>query len=61
MVPLFDHLPIGQLADLVDAIRVGGDEPPDPFVWFTLACDESVVDALVPSVLALPMVVLASQ
>ena len=44
-MPLYDSLPVEQLADLVDAIRVGGDEPPDPFVWFTLLCDDSVVDA----------------
>ena len=36
LVPLFDGLPVEQLADLVDGIRVNGDEPPDPFVWFTL-------------------------
>src|SRR5262245_28437159 len=32
LVPLFDGLPVEQLADLVDGIRVNGDEPPDPFV-----------------------------
>ena len=37
LLPLFDDLPVEQLADLVDGIRVGGDEPPDPFVWFTLS------------------------
>ena len=61
LVPLYDSLPIEQLADLVDAIRVGGDEPPDPFVWFTLVCDESVVDAVVAAVQLLPMVVFARE
>ena len=45
----------------MDAVRVGGDEPPDPFVWFTLACDEAEVDALVAAVQALPMVVFARR
>src|SRR5205085_6614429 len=40
-------------------IRVGGDEPPHPFVWFTIAGDEEVADALLAAVQALPMVVLA--
>jgi hypothetical protein len=61
LVPLFDELPVEQLADLVDGIRVSGDEPPNPFVWFTLSCDESVVDAVVAAVQALPMVVLARE
>jgi hypothetical protein len=57
--PLFDAQPAERLADLVDAIRVGGDEPADPFVWFTLECDPAIADALAPAVQALPMVVLA--
>ena len=36
LLPLFDELPVEQLADLVDGVRVSGDEPPNPFVWFTL-------------------------
>src|SRR5260370_20445406 len=61
LVPLFDQVPVEELADLVDAIRVGGDEPPDPFVWFTLACDEAVADGLLTAAQAPPMVVLARK
>jgi hypothetical protein len=61
LVPLFDQIPVEDLADLVDAIRVGGDEPPDPFVWFSLSCDDSVVAEIVAAVQALPMVVFARQ
>jgi hypothetical protein len=61
LVPLFDGLPVEQLADLVDGIRVNGDEPPDPFVWFTLSCDDSIVDAVVAAVQTLPMVAFAEQ
>jgi hypothetical protein len=59
--PLFNDLSVDELADLVDGIRVNGDEPPNPFVWFTLACDESVVDAVVAAAQALPMVISAEQ
>jgi Subtilase family len=57
--PLFDAVPVEELADLVDAVRLAGEEPPDPFVWFTLPCDDSVADALVAAVQALPMVFFA--
>jgi hypothetical protein len=46
LAPLFDEVPFEDIADLVDAIRVGGDEPPDPFLWFTLACDDAVAECL---------------
>lgn len=59
--PLFDGLSVETLADLVDAVRVGGGEPPDPFRWFTLPCDDADVDALLPVVQALPMVLQANQ
>lgn len=61
LVPLFDGLPVEQLADLVDGIRVDGDEPPNPFVWFTVSCDDSIVDAVLAAVQTLPMVVFAEQ
>lgn len=61
LAPLHDTLPVEQLADLVDAIRVGGEEPPDPFVWFTLLCDDDVVDSLVAALQLLPMVVFARE
>jgi hypothetical protein len=59
--PLFDELPVQQLADLLDAVRLSGEEPPDPFSWFTLACDESEVDAIVAAVQALPLVTFAAE
>src|SRR6202022_1928819 len=61
LVTLFGALPVEQLADLVDGIRVNGDEPPNPFVWFTLSCDDSIVDAVVAAVQTLPMVAFAEQ
>ena len=59
--PLFDGLPIPVLVDLVDAARTSGEEPPDPFAWFTLPCDDSIVEALVPALQALPFIGLASR
>jgi subtilisin family serine protease len=53
--PLFDTMPVEQIADLVDAIRVGGEEPPDPFRWFTLPCDDAIADALVAALQGLPL------
>ena len=58
--PLFAAQPVAELADIVDAIRIRGDEPPNPFRWFTIACDQAVVDTLVPALLALPLVAIAS-
>ena len=59
--PLFDELPIEQMADLLDAARLSGEEPPDPFAWFTLSCDQSEVDAVVAAVQALPLVAFAAE
>jgi hypothetical protein len=61
LLPLFDELTVEELADLVDGVRVSGDEPPNPFVWFTLICDDSEVDAVIVALLALPMVVFAAR
>jgi len=61
LLPLFDELPIEQLADLVDSVRLNGEEPPNPFVWFTMACGETEADAIVAALLALPMVVYAAK
>lgn len=58
--PLFDSLAVEQIADLLDAVRLAGEEPPNPFVWFTLPCDDAIADALLPAVQALPMAVFAS-
>lgn len=59
--PLFDAIPIDRLADMVDAVRTQGEEPPNPFLWFTLPCDEAIVDSLVPALETLPMVDVASR
>jgi hypothetical protein len=61
LTPLFNSVPIEQLVDLVDGVRVSGDEPPNPFLWFTLLCDDAEVDAIIAAVQALPMVNLAEQ
>lgn len=54
--PLFDELPVEQLADLVDGARLSGEDPPDPFVWFTLVCDDEDADAIVAMLATLPLV-----
>jgi hypothetical protein len=59
LLPLFDELRVDELADRVDGVRVDGGDPPDPFVWFTLTCDDAVVDDVVAALIALPMVVVA--
>ena len=41
--------------------RLNGDEPPNPFVWFTVACDASEADAVVAELTTLPMIVIAGQ
>lgn len=61
LLPLFDDLAEEELADLVDGVRVSGEEPPNPFVWFTLTCDEADVSAIVAALLALPMVIFAAR
>jgi hypothetical protein len=59
--PLFKNLPVEQLADLVDGVRVSGEEPPNPFLWFTLSCDDAEVDSIIAAAQALPMVMFAEQ
>ena len=59
--PLFDALPTDALADLVDAVRMGGEEPPDPFSWFSVSCDDAEADLLAASLVALPMVASADR
>ena len=61
LLPLFDDLSVEELADLVDGVRVSGEEPPNPFVWFTLTCDDSEVDAIVAALLELPMIIFAGR
>ncbi|MCC7125203.1 MAG: serine protease, partial [Acidobacteria bacterium] len=59
--PLFDELPVEQLEDLVDSVRLNGEEPPDPFTWFTLACEDNDADAIVTALMAMPMVTWAGR
>ena len=61
LLPLFDELPVEQLADLVDSVRLVGGEPPDPFVWYTLLADDAEAEAMVSALLALRMVVWAGK
>jgi len=59
--PLFSAIDPWTLADIADVGRMLGAEPPDPFAWFEIPCDESVADALLPLVEALPFVICASR
>ncbi|MFL5607680.1 MAG: S8 family serine peptidase, partial [Gemmatimonadaceae bacterium] len=59
--PMFTSVAVETMIDLADAIRLGGDEPPNLFTWFTLPCDEADVDTLLPAMQALPMVRQAIQ
>jgi hypothetical protein len=61
LMPLFDGLTIDQLADMVDGIRLNGGEPPNPFVWYTVGCDDAEADAVIALLTALPMVIFARQ
>ena len=61
LMPLFDGTTVDQLADIVDGIRVNGGEPPNPFIWFTVVCDDAEADAVVALLTALPMVMFAQQ
>jgi hypothetical protein len=59
--PLFDEIPVAELADLVDAVRFGGDEPPDPFRWFTLPCDDAIADVLEEALQWVPLFAYAGR
>ncbi len=59
LIPVFDTLSVEELADIVDGIRLSGVEPPSPFVWFALVCDDAEVGAVLAALTALPMVVFA--
>ena len=60
LAPLFADQPVAELADLVDAIRLGGAEPPDPFCWYAIACEDAVADEVAAAAAALPMVAAAT-
>ncbi len=57
LTPLFAQQPVEELADIVDAVRLAGDEPPDPFCWFEISSPDDVADALATAAQALPFVV----
>jgi len=57
--PLFSTIDLDVLADIVDIVRIGGDEPPNPFTSFSVACDEASADAVRDALAALPFVVFA--
>src|SRR5262249_61892757 len=57
--PLFSALDLNVLAAMVDIARMGGDEPPNPFTSFSVACDEASSNAVRDAVFALPFVVSA--
>jgi hypothetical protein len=57
--PLFS-VDVAALADLVDTARILGEEPPNPFAWFEIPCDdEAFAEALLPLIEALPFVIWA--
>ncbi|MEO8774890.1 MAG: serine protease, partial [Candidatus Nanopelagicales bacterium] len=56
LTPLFAQQPVEELADIVDAVRLSGAEPPDPFCWFEITCTDDVAQALATAVQALPFV-----
>src|SRR5262245_41312514 len=54
--PLFSSVDVSALADLVDVARMLGEEPPDPFAWFEIPCDEAIIEELLPFIEALPFI-----
>ncbi|WP_280213636.1 S8 family serine peptidase [Nocardia cyriacigeorgica] len=54
--PTFDTVGAAAIGDISDAIRMLGEEPPDLFEWFFTEIDETLADALVSALQALPFV-----
>jgi len=54
--PQFPDELIATVADMMDSVRMMGEEPPDIFRWFAIPCDDSMVDQLLPLVEALPFI-----
>src|SRR5437879_1447808 len=54
--PLFASVERGVIMDVVDAIRMGGQDPPDLFRWFEVVCEEALAHTLPPVLRALPFV-----
>ncbi len=54
--PGFPVEQIAMLADMVDAGRMMGGDPPDPFAWFEVPCEAAQADTLAGLLYALPFV-----
>ncbi|MEL1264435.1 S8 family serine peptidase [Pseudoxanthomonas putridarboris] len=59
--PGFSSLDPATIADLVDAARMRGFEPPDPFAWFQVPCDDLVADDLLAALRPLPFIAYAER
>jgi len=61
--PLFDSLPVEEIAAMAAAAAErSGEDPPDLFAWFTIPVeDESLADALAVAAVELPFVATASR
>lgn len=47
---------VAMLTDMVDTARMFGGDPPDPFVWFEVACEAAQAETLAGLLMALPFV-----
>jgi hypothetical protein len=54
--PLFASVDVQTLTDMVDVGRMQGEEPPDPFAWFEVPCDDAVADTILVQLQALPFI-----
>ncbi|HET6870785.1 MAG TPA: S8 family serine peptidase [Solirubrobacteraceae bacterium] len=54
--PLFASVSKEALADLIDAGRLLGNDPPDLMSWFQVVCDEAAADAVLAALQGLPFV-----
>lgn len=54
--PLFSSIDEWTLADIVDVGRMLGEEPPNPFNWFEIPCDDGFAEELLALVASLPFV-----
>jgi hypothetical protein len=57
--PLFAEMDLNVLADMVDSVRLSGEEPPDPFTSFSIVCDDTIATSVRDAVAALPFVAAA--
>ncbi|KAI3591726.1 hypothetical protein D9X30_3251 [Cupriavidus sp. U2] len=54
--PAFAAEEVPLLADMVDVARTLDGEPPDPFAWFAVTCDEAVASTVADLLFGLPFV-----